>query len=164
MKARAVLFVAIFCIMQLGWQALGGTWVQRLVVDDVTVGSASALVNAVTPEVHARAAGTAVHAPGGGLNIINGCDGTETWFLLCAAFAVVPLTTRARSIGLLLGTLVVFGVNELRILALFYANRSDPDLFNLLHAVLGPIAVILAVAGFFYGWVMTHAPRPAATR
>jgi exosortase/archaeosortase family protein len=164
MKGRAVLFVVIFCVLQLGWQALGGTWVQRLIVDDVTVGTACALVNAITPEAHARAVGTAVHAPGGGLNIINGCDGTETWFLLCAAFAVVPLTTRGRIIGLILGTWVVFSVNELRVLALFYANRSDPDLFNLLHAVVGPIAVILAVAGFFYGWVMTHAPRAAAPR
>jgi exosortase/archaeosortase family protein len=163
MKGRAVGFVMIFCALQLGWQGLGGTWVQRLIVDEITVGSATALVNAVTPAVHAQAVGTAMHAPGGGLNVINGCDGTETLFLLCAAFAVAPLTARARSAGLALGTLVVFGVNELRLLALFYANRSDPELFNLLHAVVGPIAVILAVAGFFYGWVMHNAPRPTTT-
>ena len=150
----------IFCALQLGWQALGGTWVQRLVVDEITVGSTAALVNAVTPAVHAQAVGTAVHAPGGGLNIVNGCDGTETWFLLCAAFAVAPLTARARVAGVMLGTLIVFGVNELRILALFYANRSDPELFNLLHAIVGPIAVILGVAAFFYGWVTKNAPRP----
>jgi exosortase/archaeosortase family protein len=163
MKGRAVVFIVIFCALQLGWQALGGTWVQRLIVDEITVGSAVALVNTVTPTVHAQALGTAVHAPGGGLKIVNGCDGTETWFLLCAAFVVAPLTARARVAGLALGTLVVFGVNELRILALFYTNRSDPELFNLLHAFVGPIAVIVVVAGFFYAWVMQNAPRPTAT-
>jgi exosortase/archaeosortase family protein len=60
-----------------------------------------------------------------------------------------------------LGTLVVFGSNELRVLALFYANRNNPELFNLLHAVVGPITVLVLVAGFFYGWVTQHAAPPA---
>jgi exosortase/archaeosortase family protein len=158
---RAMLFAAIFGVLQLGWQALSGTAVHRLVVDGATVGSAALLVNALTPAVHAVAAGTTVHALGGGLNIINGCDGTETWFLLCAAFAVAPLKWRARAAGLVLGTLLVFGVNQLRILALFYANRNDPEVFNLLHAIVGPIVVIVAVASFFYVWMTHHATRLA---
>lgn len=159
---RTVAFVLMFCALQLSWQALGETRIHRLVVDDATVGVAVALVNSLTPAVHAQALGTAVHAAGGGVNIVNGCEGTETWFLLCAAFAVAPLTWRSRFAGLTLGTLMVFGVNELRILALFYANRNDPELFNLLHAVVGPVVVVMTVAGFFYGWVMRRA-RPATT-
>jgi exosortase/archaeosortase family protein len=159
MLRRAAAFAAIFCVLQLGWQALTGTAVHRLVVDEATVGAAVALVNTLTPSVHAVAAGTAVHAIGGGLNIINGCEGTETWFLLCAAFAVAPLKWRARALGLALGTVLVFAVNQLRILGLFYANRSDPETFNLLHAVVGPIAVIVAVACFFQVWMTHHATR-----
>jgi exosortase/archaeosortase family protein len=154
---RAALFAAIFCVLQLGWQALSGSVVQRLVVDDATVGVAVLLVNALTPPVQAVAQGTAVHAVGGGLNIINGCEGTETWFLLCAAFAVAPLKWRARAAGLALGTLLVFAVNQLRILALFYANREDPEVFNLLHAIVGPIGVIVVVACFFHVWMVHHA-------
>jgi exosortase/archaeosortase family protein len=158
---RALVFIAIFCMLQLGWQALGDTSIHRWVVDDATVGVAVAIVNHVTPTVRAQALGTRVHAVGGGLNIVNGCEGTETWFLLCAAFVVAPVPWRARFTGLALGTLVVFGVNQLRVLALFYANRNDAELFNLLHAVIGPIAVLLAVAGFFYGWITQHAAPPA---
>jgi exosortase/archaeosortase family protein len=160
---RAAGFAAVFCVLQLSWQALGDTVVHRLVVDGATVGAAVALVNVVTPAVHAVAAGTVVHAPGGGLNIINGCDGTETWFLLCAAFVVAPLKWRARATGLALGTLLVFAVNQLRILALFYANRSDPEVFNLLHAVVGPIVVIVVVACFFQAWMAHHATPYAET-
>jgi exosortase/archaeosortase family protein len=160
---RAIVFVAIFCVLQLSWQAFGNSQIHRWVVDDATVGVAVSIVNLLTPAVRAQAMGTRVQAVGGGLNIVNGCEGTETWFLLCAAFLVAPLPWRARFAGLALGTLVVFGVNELRVLALFYANRNNPELFNLLHAVVGPIAVILVVAGFFYGWVMHHAAPPAET-
>jgi len=156
---RALIFAAIFGVLQLGWQALSGTVVHRAVVDGATVGVAALLVNALTPAVHAAAVGTTVHAMGGGLNIINGCDGTETWFLLCAALAVAPLKWRARVVGLALGSMLVFVVNQLRILALFYANRNDPEVFNLLHAIVGPIVVILAVASFFYVWMTHHATR-----
>jgi exosortase/archaeosortase family protein len=158
---RAAVFAAIFCALQLGWQALGGTFVHRLVVDRATVGVAVVLANTLTPAVHAVAAGTAMHAIGGGLNVVNGCEGTETWFLLCAAFAVASLTWRARAAGLALGTVLVFAINQLRILALFYANRSDPEVFNLLHAIVGPIVVVVAVACFFYAWMAHHATRLA---
>jgi exosortase/archaeosortase family protein len=163
MLGRVIAAVAIFCGLQLGWQALGDTRIHRWVVDDATVGVAVAIVNHVTPAVNAQARGITMHAVGGGLNIVNGCEGTETWFMLCSAFVVAPLARRARFAGLALGTLVVFGINQLRVLALFYAIRNDAELFNLLHAVIGPIAVVLAVAGFFYGWMMHHAAPPAET-
>jgi exosortase/archaeosortase family protein len=159
----AALFITFFCALQLGWQALRDTVVHRLVVERATVGVAVVLINAITPTVHAVGAGTAVHAPGGGLNIVNGCEGTETWFLLCAAFAAASLSWRARAVGLVLGTVMVFVVNQVRILALFYANRSDQELFNLLHAIVGPIVVIVAVACFFYAWMAHHATRIAGT-
>ena len=159
-RVRQVLvFAGIFCLLQLTWQALGDTFVHRLIVDRATVGAAVLLVNTLTPAVHALAAGTAVHAAGGGLNIVNGCEGTETWFLLCAAFAVAPLGWRARLTGWLCGSVLVFAVNQLRVLALFYTHRNDPELFNLLHALVGPIAVVLAVAYFFYLWMAHHAAR-----
>jgi exosortase/archaeosortase family protein len=160
---RAAAFAAVFCALQLGWQALGDTVVHRIVVDRATVGVAVILINALTPAVRAVGAGTAVHAAGGGLNIVNGCEGTETWFLLCAAFAAASLTWRARAVGLALGTVLVFAVNQVRILALFYANRSDSEVFNLLHAIVGPIVVIVAVACFFYAWMAHHATRITGT-
>ncbi len=159
----AALFITVFCALQLGWQALRDTVVHRLVVDHATVGVAVVLINALTPAVHAVGAGTAVHAPGGGLHIVNGCEGTETWFLLCAAFAAASLSWRARAVGLVLGTVLVFAVNQVRILALFYANRSDQELFNLLHAIVGPIVVIVAVACFFYVWTAHYATRFTGT-
>jgi exosortase/archaeosortase family protein len=163
MLGRVIVFVATFCVLQLGWQALGDTRIHRWVVDDATVGVAVAIVNHVTPAVNAQAVGTRMRAVGGGLNIVNGCEGTETWFLLCAAFAIAPLPWRARFGGLALGTLVTFATNQLRVLALFYSSRNNPELFNLLHAVVGPIVVVLVVAGFFYGWVVQRAAPTAKT-
>jgi exosortase/archaeosortase family protein len=159
---RAVVFAVAFVLLQLSWQGLRGTVVERVVVQEVTVRSAVLLVNALTPDVHARGDGISVRARGGGLRIENGCEGMEVWFLLFAAFLVAPLPRKSRCLGFLLGTAVVFIVNQLRILALFYANRDDHALFDLLHATVTPVAVILLVAGYFYVWLIFSARRPAA--
>jgi len=158
---RALTFALVFSLLQLTWQALRDTAAGRLLIEDAIVHPAAAAVNLLTPQVHARAAGSTVKARGGGLNIINGCEGTETLFLLAAAFTVAPLSRRARAAGFLLGVPVVFAVNQLRILALFYANRGHPALFDLLHATVTPIAVVVLVAGYFHVWLVAH-PRTAA--
>jgi exosortase/archaeosortase family protein len=161
MIRRALLFAALFAVPQLIWQALRGTAVERALVHDGTVRCAVFLINLLTPQVHASAVGATVSAPGGGVRIVNGCDGTEAWFLLFAAFAVAPLGWNSRCRGFLLGTAVVFTVNQLRILALFYTIRADRGLFDLLHSTVTPIAVILLVAGYFYAWVAHDTPRAA---
>jgi exosortase/archaeosortase family protein len=155
MVAGAAVFLGVFLLLQLSWQGLRGTWAERLVVQDLDVRSTVMVVNVVTPEVQARANGFTVSARGGGLNILNGCDGTEVWFLLLAAFVAAPLPFKSKVSGMLVGTMITFAVNELRILALFYAHRMDQSLFDMLHATVTPIATVLLVSGFFYVW-LTH--------
>lgn len=158
---RAVLFAVLFAVLQLCWQAARGTAIEHVLVHDATVDSAVLLINRLTPQVRASAVDATVSAPGGSLRIINGCEGTEAWFLLLAAFGTAPLSFKSRSQGMALGTAVVFVVNQLRILTLFYAHRADRGLFDVLHSTVTPIAVILLVAGFFYAWLVHDAARSA---
>lgn len=158
---RAAAFLLAFAALQLGWQSLHGSRVERLVIHDGIVRPAVILVNVLTPRVGARAAGDALQAPGGGLFIRNGCDGLEAMFLLCAAFLVAPMSWRKRWQGLLLGTAFVYVVNQVRILILFYAFRADRQLFDSLHATVTPIAVVLLICTYFYAW-QRHAARPLA--
>jgi exosortase/archaeosortase family protein len=157
---RPVVFLAAFACLQLAWQACRGSAVERVIVHDCTVEPAALLVNLLTPAVRARAAGSTLQAAGGGLNILNGCEGLEALFLLYAAFLAAPLPWRARLRGALLGTLLVFAINQARIVALFYAARTDADLFGFLHAQAAPIAVIVLVGGYFYAW-LEYARAPA---
>jgi exosortase/archaeosortase family protein len=162
MILRAVAFLALFVLLQLSWQSLRGTAAERLIIHDCTVVPAAHLVNLLTPSVHARAVDFSVRAPGGGLNVLNGCEGMEALFLLAAAFAVVPMPWRERVAGLLLGVAVVFLVNQVRILLLFYAFRAGNAWFDPLHGMITPIGVILAVSAYFYAWLVYSSRRVAA--
>ncbi len=148
-----IAFLLLFTLLQLGWQGVQGTVVQWIVVHDLTVRPAAALVNGLTPALHARAVKYSIVAPGGGLNILNGCEGVEALFLLAAAFLVAPISWRSRAIGFLIGTAVLFVVNQVRILTLFYSYRADAALFDTLHGTVTPIAVIVLVCCYFYAWL-----------
>ncbi len=160
---RGIVFVGLFFLLQFGWQSCRGTFVEHLVVHDATIRPAAVVVNLLTPYAHAQASGFTLNAVGGGLVVANGCEGTEALFLLFAAFAVAPLSWSARWRGLLLGTLVVFLINQVRLLALFYAYRKDPSLFDSLHDGAAPIGVIIVVSAYFYAWLVYNVPRTPST-
>ena len=155
---RAVGFVMAFSVLQLAWQSLSGGRLEYFVIHTCTVRPAALLVNLLTPGVQASASGYVLQAPGGGLNILNGCEGLEALFLIIAAFTVAPLDWRRRLAGVAVGVLVVFGLNQARILTLFYAFRANPPLFDALHATVTPIALLVIVCCYFYAW-LAHASR-----
>jgi hypothetical protein len=66
-----------------------------------------------------------------------------------------------RVAGFLVGALLVFIVNQLRVLTLFYAWRADHALFDLLHGTVTPVAVVLSVCAYYYA-CLAFAVRRAA--
>ena len=150
---RCIGFFVVFSALQSLWGAARGTWVERLWIDHLTVQSATAMVSVLTPTVQARPLGARIVAPGGGLNILNGCERTEVLFLLAAALCVAPLSLRSRLHALLSGFVCVFALNLLRILVLFYAYRFDRGLFDLLHTTIAPLILIALTGLFFHLWL-----------
>lgn len=146
--------------MQWAWGQARGTGVERLVIDRLTVGTAARLIDLLDPEIGVSASGARLRASGGGINILNGCEGTEVFFLLASALLVAPIGWRRKLAGLALGGLVVFVLNQGRVLALFYAFRSDRGLFDVLHGTVAPLLLILATTAFFAAWI-GRPPRAA---
>jgi exosortase/archaeosortase len=85
MGLTLVIFFAVFAVLQWAWSEARGTVIERWVIHDLTVQPAAMLVQLMTPAAHARAVAASIKATGGGLNILNGCEGTEIMFLLVAA-------------------------------------------------------------------------------
>jgi len=150
-------------VLQLSWSLARGAILEHWVIDGATVRTSVAIVNALTPAAGAEAHGASILAPGGGVTVLNGCEGTEVLFLLFAALAAYPFSWTMRVAGMAAGTLYVFVINQIRLVALFYAIRNNPELFAQLHAVVAPLALILCTLLFFIGlrsW--DQARRPAS--
>jgi len=146
---QCLIFAFIFAGCQGLWTLATDTAAHRIAIDLATVQPAAWLIRQLTPAVQAVAAGSSIRAPGGGLNILNGCEGLEVLFLLAAALSVAPLGARHKLLGALLGALCVWLLNQLRIVGLFYAYRADPELFALLHGTVAPLALVVLVSMLF---------------
>ncbi len=157
-----LIFVLVFVILQGLWGQAKGSAMERLWIDTATVNTAVALITLLSPETRAVAQGSRIKAPGGGINILNGCEGTDVLFLLTSAFLAIPLPWRRRLTGLGLGIVLVFVLNEIRILALFYSFRSDRALFDLLHGLVSPIVLITVAATYFHAWTYRKRRADAA--
>lgn len=156
---RAALFLAVFTSLQALWMAAGGTAVQQLVIDDATVQVAATWIRLLTPDLSVVAVGPRLSAPGGGINVLKGCEGTDVLFLLVAAFAAADLPWRRRLGGVLLGSALVYLFNQVRVVALFYAYRNDRTLFDLLHGTLGPLLLVVLIGLYFFAWLHWLGPR-----
>ena len=132
------------------------TWVEHLVIDQVTVKSAAWLIQVFDPATDVHPVGSRLRAPGGGINVINGCEGTDVVFLMIGAMLVAPISVRAKLIGGLLGTALVLVLNQARVIGLFYAYRFDRSLFDMMHGVIAPLLLIIAAAWFFVLWLHRH--------
>lgn len=157
---RVIAFALAVALLQWGWNAARGTRLERIVIDDITVRSAARLINILTPPVSAHAHGATIRAAGGGLNVLNGCEGTEILFLLWAALAVAPMRARAKLSAALVGTVLVLALNQVRLVTLFYAARADRGWFDLLHGTAAPMLMVLAVAMFFLACLAWSRPSP----
>jgi exosortase/archaeosortase family protein len=153
--SQALIFLLIFIGLQVGWLLLRDNAFGHFIRGEITVKPAVTLINLFSPNVHALAYGNQIIASGGGLVIKLGCEGLEALFILFAAFATSSLERANMARGMLMGTLLVYALNQARILVLFYTNRADKALFHLLHATIAPIVLIAIVGMFFYWWLNT---------
>ncbi len=156
--ALAGLYVAL----QGAWQLARDTPLERLLIHEFTVGSAVTFINGLTPEVQARGVESTIRAEGGSINIRNGCEGTEIWFLLVAAMAGASAGWRAKLLGMLAGAVLVFALNQARVLGLFYGLRYDRGLFDTLHTLLAPLFMVAGALLFYLAWAEWSGRRSRA--
>lgn len=159
--AQALRFLITFSILQIGWLLIRDNTIGHFIRGDLTVKPAAWLVNVFTPHIHAAAYGNQILAKGGGLIVKLGCEGIEAMFILIAAMVSAPLSTRTMLKGILFGLVFVYLLNQVRLLALFYAFRADKALFNMLHGTVAPLALIALAAIFFYWWLNKYSNAQA---
>ncbi|CEN56266.1 hypothetical protein [Candidatus Methylopumilus turicensis] len=156
---QALVFILLFILMQASWQMVRDETVGYFIRGTVIVKPAVMLIHLLTPKIEASALGNQILAPGGGLVIKIGCEGVEALFILIAGLLSVAIGWRAKLSGIILGLVLIYTVNELRILLLFYAFRADKALFQLLHGTIAPLALITIAGLFYHYWLQKNQPH-----
>jgi exosortase/archaeosortase family protein len=122
----------------------------------LTVRPAGWLLSVAMPSLQAVAIGSRLTAPGGGVNVLNGCEGADAMFLVIAGVLAAPLSWRRRAIGAALGLALTFLANQMRVIGLFFAARETPQAFAMLHGVVAPLAMVLLIVLWFSWFMQRH--------
>ena len=155
--AALLLFVLLYAALQAAYQALRGSATGRWLIDAATVAPAATLIGTVFPHDGVLAQGARLVWAGGRLQLLAGCDGFEVLALFVPAVLVAPVAWRRGLAMLVLGTALIWSLNQLRLLALYAAYRHWRDGFDALHAVWGPL-VMLSLVFAWFAWNLRRDP------
>lgn len=152
----AMIFLSVFLLLHLSWESAAGSGVERLIINDLIVRPAAWIIQQFWPDQQVVARGHQLLSPTGRLNILTGCDGLETLFLLWAAFLAYPFAWRERVSGFVLGAVFIYAINQGRIVTLWQAWLSDRALFEALHGVVLPLVMVACCLVFFLVFLVRH--------
>lgn len=119
----------------------------------------AAVIDFIAPAEQVRAVANTIVSPRATLEIVRGCEGAGTFFLLGAAVIAFGAPWRRKLGGVLLGFAVVYAINLARIIGLYFIVAYREPWFLVTHTYVAPIAVIAAVAAFFWWWALAPDPR-----
>jgi exosortase/archaeosortase family protein len=102
---------------------------------------------------HTTVAGDTIKSDTYAFVIKRGCDATEPVCLLAAAVIAFSAPVWRKLIGILAGTLLLLGLNQLRVVALFFVGHDHPSLYNTMHLTVFPAVFIILAMILWVGWV-----------
>lgn len=145
------LFALTFSILYWGYQEARGTAIERAIIDTATVKTSVFFINQIRPDEQVRAQGHRLVSSYVKLSVLNGCEGTESLFLVIAAIAAFRSSWRHKAVGFFLGIALIYFANQARIIGLYFSLRHDRVWFEMLHGYVGP-TFIIALGCMFYLW------------
>lgn len=147
-----VKFCAVFLVLFLAGTAvhyLTRPYIAPFVNRTLNAEVAARVINHITPAAAVKVIG---HSVGGGnayVRVAMGCEGIDVVLLLVVAVMAYPMSTRRKAFGALLGTLLIYGTNVLRIVGLWYCIRYVPSVFDTMHILVGQ-TVLIVIGGLFF--------------
>jgi exosortase/archaeosortase family protein len=95
------------------------------------------------------------------IQIVSDCTPMFPMLLLIGGMLAFPAPWRAKVVGSLVGAVVLWLYNLLRIFVLMAVLRFAPAQFDIVHVFLWQSLTLLMVLGCFLLWIHTSGPREA---
>ena len=157
-----VIAAVLYGLFHLAYHKIPDDTLRKVIYPNVIGHAAAKVINTMTPDRKVRVRDNSIISSKAVLNIVRGCDGSGVWFMLMAA--IIGFGGRIRHIvaGLLLGTAVVYVINQVRIIGLYYLVEWDRTWFPPVHTYYAPTLIIFLIAAYFLWWTR-WSMRPANT-
>lgn len=150
-----VLFVGCYWLLDYGYLQVPNTAFAEVIYLHGVSKPCAELINWFSPFESVMARQNHILSGKADLEIVRGCDGAGVLFLLISAIVVFPSTWRHKLIGLAMGIALLYSLNLLRVIGLYYVIAYTPAYFLLIHTYLAPTFMVIVGCGYFFAWALT---------
>jgi exosortase H (IPTLxxWG-CTERM-specific) len=104
--------------------------------------------------------GTSIMSPRFSVDVVQGCDSIYPTAMLWAALLAYPSTWKSKLIGMVGGAIVLFVINIIRIVTMFYIGVFVPSLFDMVHVYAWQALFILLTLAVWLFWAAKISRTP----
>lgn len=126
----------------------------HFVYHNVIVSIAAYTIDLFAPAEHVSALQNKLLSTHVSLEIVRGCDGAGTIFMLIAAVIAFRASVKHKFIGVSLGLFLLYILNESRIISLYFILAYKRGWFQLVHTYFAPTLIIIISCLFFLWWAI----------
>ncbi len=87
------------------------------------------------------------------ISVKRGCDALEPIALLVTAIGSFPVSVIYRLQGVLIGSVLLLVLNQLRIISLYFIGIHYPDLFTMMHVDVWQSVFIIVAVALWISWM-----------
>lgn len=145
-------FLGAALLLMALYNSLPPAVIEDLVVRYFAVVPGGVVLDGLFPAFGVNTQGTRILSSVANLNVLKGCEGTEALLLLYAGVVASWRPAKATLAGLLGGTALVFVLNQLRIVVLYFVVVYHKPYFELVHGFLAPLLMVAVVGLYFFLW------------
>jgi exosortase family protein XrtM len=147
-----VFFLATYFLLYLAYSTVPDTILSDHVYYYGIVCPSKTMINWISPIEHAMGAGNSLTSATVNLSIVRGCDGSGVIFILVAAIVSVRTTVKKTLLGIVGAVTLVYVLNQLRIVAVYFILSRWPLWFTPMHVYFIPTLMILVGTIYFSAW------------
>jgi archaeosortase B (VPXXXP-CTERM-specific) len=92
--------------------------------------------------------------------IVDLCTAVMPMLILTAAILAYPSRLKEKAFGIVMGLIVIFVINQVRLVSLFYIGAYAPGIFETAHLLVWQSLMILLAVGIWLVWVYKYVRSP----
>jgi exosortase family protein XrtM len=153
-----ILFIATYGLFEFLYFKISDSFLIDVIYYHGLVSPCVSIINFLSAGENAIAARNIISSHGVSLEVVRGCDGAGTIFLLAAAILTFSASFKNKIIGLVSGITLLVVINLLRIISLYFVMRYQNAWFTPIHTYFAPTLIIIISCFFFAVWAQ-HAAK-----
>lgn len=147
-----VIFLGTYAIFHTVYFMVPDTVLRDVVYYHGIVAVSESVIDLTAPGEHVSAVQNKLLSSKAALEVVRGCDGAGALFLILSAILAFSTTIKRKLLGLFLGLLLIYVLNQIRIVGLYFVVAYQREWFLPIHTYFAPTLIVIISCVFFAWW------------